>query len=117
MKDNATGEHAAWATGLTFYYVCDLTKDVSLVTPEKTSVPFSFDSDLPSLPDYADIEVQYVGPNGDDAEHLDAIDCFDQTMKVLNLPWWLYYGQGGKVIEARTGADCRSPAVVLDSGS
>ncbi|HVR27086.1 MAG TPA: hypothetical protein VMU26_27645 [Candidatus Polarisedimenticolia bacterium] len=114
MKDNSTVERKNWATGLSFYYSCDLTKYVSLITPEKSSVDLSFDSDMPSLPNYADINVQHVGPDADDAEHLDAISCFDQTMKILNLPWWLYYGQGGLVIDARTGADCHSLAVVLD---
>jgi hypothetical protein len=115
MQDNSKGERKNWATGLSFYYPCDLTKYVSLITPEKSSVDLSFDSDMPSLPNYAGIDVQHVGPDADDADHLDAISCFDQTMKVLNLPWWLYYGQGGIVLDARTGADCHSLAVVLDS--
>ena len=69
----------------------------------------SFDG-LPSLPTYADVDFRYVGPEADDPEHLDAIACFDKTMKLFGLPWWLNYGQSNKrfSILTRTGADCKS---------
>jgi hypothetical protein len=112
MKDNA--DAGAWVTGLRFYYDCDFSTVIQLVTPEKGKLSLPL-AGLPSLPDYGDIDIQYVGPDADDAEHEDAMACFDQTMKLLNLPWWLYYGQPGEyTIKARTGADCKSLAVVLD---
>jgi hypothetical protein len=83
-----------------------------MYTPEQNPLPLSFDN-LPSLPDYADIEFRYVGPDADDSEHLDAISCFDQTMKLVNADWWLNYGQANKAILSRTGADCRSVALVV----
>ncbi|MBZ5667297.1 MAG: hypothetical protein LAO30_22180 [Acidobacteriia bacterium] len=112
MKDNA--DTAPWATGLRFYYDCDFSRDPYVVLPEKGTLPLPL-ADLPSLPDYADIDIQYVGPDADDSEHQDAMSCFDQAMKLLNLGWWLYYGQPGEITtKARTGADCKSLAVVLD---
>jgi hypothetical protein len=110
-----TNNLAKWSTGLRFYYSCDLKRGISLQTPELTSIPLS-PCNLGSFTAYADIDVRHVGPDADDAEHNDAISCFDQTMKLAGLPWWLSYGQAAYKTDARTGADCNSPSVVLGRG-
>lgn len=112
VKGDPTGNFSDYATGLRFFYDCDLGKDIFLVTPEPKDLPLSL-KNLPSLPVYGDLDVRYVGPEADDAEHLDAISCFDQTMKLVNLDWWLNYGQANSGALTRTGADCKSLAVVV----
>jgi hypothetical protein len=102
-----------WATGLRFYYDCDLAKPISLKTPERTPIDLSA-INLSGFTDYADIDFRHVGPDADDPEHTDAIACFDEAMKLINHQWWLSYGRGNKLaFLARTGSDCRSPAVIL----
>jgi len=112
VKSTPTGTLQNYATGLRFLYRCDLSKSITMRTPEGSERDLDLDG-LPSLPDYGDIDIQYAGSDADDAEHLDAIDCFDKTMKMLNLPWWLNYGQVGMMTETRRGSDCRSAVIVL----
>jgi hypothetical protein len=112
VKDKPTGKLQEYATGLRFYYECDLSEDIYMRTPEGNR-PELLLNDLPSLPVYGDIDIQYAGPDVEDAEHLDAIACFDKTMTMINLPWWLNYGQSGPSVETRRGSDCRSAIIVL----
>jgi hypothetical protein len=117
VKDNIPkGQLDQFATGMRFYYnSSDLTKAViELMTPKPDNQPLPLTlDDLPSLPSYADIDINYADPGADDAEHSDAISCFENTMNVLGLGWWLFYGQGDKGMLARTGADCKSLAVFV----
>jgi hypothetical protein len=109
------GQIAQHGTGMRFYYDnVDLSKvAVSLINPEADPpIPLSI-SNLPSLPNYADVDIGYADPDADDADHADAMSCFDNTMQLLGLSWWLYYGQSDKGMLARTGSDCQSLAVVL----
>ena len=112
-NDKPTNTMGLWATGLRFYYYeCDLTKLLVLKTPEGEERPFSLNH-LAAFTDYGDVDIRHVGPDANDAEHTDAISCFDRTMKLLGHPWWLSYGQGSKTFVARIGSDCRSPHVIL----
>jgi hypothetical protein len=106
-----------WATGLRFFYTCELNKPITLTAPEGSTEDFS-PNGLGAHVSYFDIDIQHTGTEAEDAEHTDAIACFDQTMKVAGLPWWLSYGQdkhspGGRRQEARPGADCKSPLLML----
>jgi hypothetical protein len=109
---------SAWATGLRFFYVCELDKPITLTAPEGSTEDFSPNS-LGAYVSYFDIDIQHSGAEAEDAEHTDAIACFDQTMKVVGSPWWLSYGQdkhapgGSRRKEARPGADCKSPVLFL----
>jgi hypothetical protein len=112
-----TGNPSDRATGMRFYYDCaDLSKAViSLIPPPpdgSNALALNIDN-LPSLPNYADIDITYADPAGDDTEHVDAMSCFDNTMQLLGLDWWLYYGQANTGTMARTGADCKSLPVVV----
>jgi hypothetical protein len=115
-NDTAKGDIAQRATGMRFYYdSADLRKvQISLIAPKPDgdSYPLSIDN-LPSLSVYADLDISYADPGADDAEHSDAMSCFDNTMQLLGLPWWLYYGQSDKGALARTGADCKSLPVFV----
>ena len=112
-----TGRLQDYATGLRFFYNCDFAYGISMRTPESTDMDLLLDG-LPSLPAYGDIEIRHVGPDADDAEHSDALACFDKTMNLFNLPWWLNYGQAVKRISilTRTGSDCKS-VIVVSGGS
>jgi hypothetical protein len=117
VRANPTGHLRNYATGLRLIYECDLSKSVVLKAPclhkdHGPDLDLDF-GDPPELTNYADIEFRYVGPDADDSDHLDAISCFDNTMKMFGLPWWLNYDSYGTIsVRTRTGSDCRSAVIM-----
>jgi hypothetical protein len=73
--------------------------------------PISFDfSDYLKIDDHACVEIEYSNPLRDDPEHEDAVDCFENLMTALGLPWSIYipkrrpHGQ----LESSKLNDCKS---------
>jgi hypothetical protein len=65
------------------------------------------------LPDYADISVEYDGPESGDVDHKDAISCFNQIAKVAGVSWWLnYYNNSNGGPAVRSGSDCTAVPLV-----
>jgi hypothetical protein len=117
VRSEPIGHLNNYATGLRFIYNCDLTQPVSLLSPclnSQRGPDMSFDfGDPPKLTRYADMEFRYVGPDADDSEHLDAISCFDNTIRMFGLPWWLNYDRYGTIsVNTRAGSDCKSAVVM-----
>jgi len=85
-----------------------------VLDPNGNPIAFQF-GDYLKIDDHGYLEIEYSNPLRDDPDHEDAVDCFENLMKALELPWSIYIppvkGQG--VLDASKLNDCKSAVAWL----
>jgi hypothetical protein len=112
---------SAYAIGVRFIYTHWNGQDIPLfhestpvpdpITPAK---PFAFKFSPGTDP--ALLEIDYASPLRDDLDHEDAVDCFENLMTALGLPWSIYIppvlpqaaNAVGPTLESSRLNDCRA---------
>jgi hypothetical protein len=57
------------------------------------------------------LEIDYASPLRDDLDHEDAVDCFENLMNVLGVPWSIFVQRlvpSGRPEEASKLNDCKA---------
>ena len=80
-----------------------------VMDPNNRPVSFDF-SDYLKIDDHACVEIEYSNPLRDDPEHEDAVDCFENLMSALGLPWSIYIPKRRPIgqLESSKLNDCKS---------
>jgi hypothetical protein len=64
----------------------------SVPVPDQNGNPFALRF-TKSQNDFAFVEIEYASPLRDDPDHEDAVDCFENLMSALGLPWSIFIPQ------------------------